>query len=177
MLNRSPLAVAAGALLAAGADEHDRRSQACWQAGYAPVVATIAGVQRRTYPATFALFAWLAFGWWAIMFGVILLVVHPKHGASEALITQVLIGATIFTGFLVFFFLMARCRVSATRSALIVVHPIRRYVFPWPQVADVVVGRGGALLVVVGDGRCWRCGSRLSLSVSGWLLAPHRVLV
>jgi Bacterial PH domain len=115
-------------------------------------VATVQHARARTYPATFAIFAALALAVFLIMFIVLLLVIRPKHGAPETLLDQVL-GAAGVAAFLTLFVQLARCRVSATSSALIVVHPIRRYVLPWSQIADVVVGRDGGLRIRLRDRR------------------------
>jgi hypothetical protein len=87
------------------------------------------------------------------MFAVIVLVVHQKNGAPDALLTNVLPGTVVVAGFLSFFLQLARSRVIAAQSALIVIHPVRRYVFPWGQVADVGVGRDGGLGVQLRDGQ------------------------
>jgi Bacterial PH domain len=115
-------------------------------------VTTVQHARTRTYPANFAMFAALALAAFLILFIVLLLVIHPKHGAPETLPDQVL-GATGIAAFLNLFVQLARCRVTATSSALIVVHPIRRYVFPWSQIADVVVRRDGGLRIQLRDRR------------------------
>ena len=115
-------------------------------------MATVQHARARTYLATFAIFAALALAVFLIMFIVLLLVIHPKHGAPETLVDQVL-GAAGIAALLTLFVQLARCRVSATSSALIVVHPIRRYVLPWSQIADVVVGRDGGLRIRLRDRR------------------------
>jgi Bacterial PH domain len=71
--------------------------------------------------------------------------------AADALLTDEIPGATVVTGFLIFFFQLERCRVIATATALIVVNPIRRYVFRWSQIADVAVGRDGGLRLMLCD--------------------------
>lgn len=108
-------------------------------------------IGKKTYPATFALFGWLALAGTAILSAVLLLAVHPKHSAPDALLTNEVPGAIVCTAFLSFFFQLARCRVIATSTALIVVNPIRRYMFPWGQVADVAVGRDGGLRLLLRD--------------------------
>jgi Bacterial PH domain len=120
--------------------------------GYRLDVTTAQQARARTYPATFAMFAALALAAFLIMFMVLLLVIHPKHGAPETLPDQVL-GAAGIAAFLSLFVQLAQCRVNATSSALIVVHPIRRYVLPWSQIADVVVGRDGGLRIQLRDRR------------------------
>jgi hypothetical protein len=214
----------------------DRAENAVWPAGMPATisgVATTADTQKRTYPATFAMVAWLAVAGFGVMFAVLLLAIHPINGASNALLTNELPGATVIAAILVPFLQLALCRVSAGQSALIVVHPVRRYVFPWHQVTDVVVDRGGGLQIVLRDGRKfavfgfggsvigmitggirarkardgikavmtaadgsessdnpvtsssgvqWKMmlviwAATISLSIGGWLLSPHRVLV
>lgn len=107
--------------------------------------------QRHTYPATFALFSWIALVVFSIIFGVLLITEHPKHGAPDPLLTNELVGAAVIAAFLSFFFQLAHCRVATSPFALIVVHPTRRYVFPWDQVADVEVGRDGGMRIVLRD--------------------------
>lgn len=114
---------------------------------------TVQHARARTYLATFAMFSALALAGFLILFIVLLFVIHPKHGAPEALLTDQVPGAAVITALLSLFLHLARCRVKATSSALIVVHPIRRYVFPWSRIADVVVGRGGGLRIRLRDRR------------------------
>lgn len=113
---------------------------------------TVQPVPTRTYRATFAMFAALGLAVFLIIFIVLLLVIHPKHGAPETLPDQV-VGAAGVAAFFSLFVQLAHCRVTATSSALIVVHPIRRYVFPWSQITDVVVGRDGGLRIGLSDRR------------------------
>lgn len=94
----------------------------------------------------------------AIAFAVLLLATHPQ-GSPESLAGQIF-GATLGTAFITFFLHLAHCRVTASADALVIVQPIRRYVLPWEQVADVVVGGGGGLLIVLAD--------RSSIPVAGF---------
>jgi Bacterial PH domain len=112
-------------------------------------VQTAQGAPKRTFTATFALFGWLAMAGFAIAFAVALPVAHPQ-GTPETLASQ-LTGATVGAAFVTFFLHLAHCRVTASASALTVVQPIRRYVFPWEQVADVVVGGNGGMRIVLTD--------------------------
>jgi hypothetical protein len=108
-------------------------------------------LQERTYPATFAKFAGLALGVFSIILGALLVMVHPKQGAPNALLTDQIPQAAVTAIMLSFFLQLARCRVTATTTALIVVHPLRRYVFPWSQVTDVMVGPDGGMRIVLRD--------------------------
>lgn len=107
---------------------------------------------QQTYRATFARFSWLSLTGMLIAFGILLVTVHPKHSAPESLLTTQLPWAAMTAVFLSFFVQLGHCRVIASPSALIVVHPIRRYVFPWGQVADVVVLRDGGMRIILRDG-------------------------
>lgn len=107
-------------------------------------------VLKRTYRATFGLFGGLAFVGGVIGFGVLLVVSHPKPGAPELLSDQ-MIGAAGLPILLMILFHLARCRVTTSASALTVVNPIWRYVCPWHQITDVVVGRAGGMQIVLRD--------------------------
>jgi hypothetical protein len=110
-------------------------------------VTTVQHAPARTYLATFAMLGALALAAFLITFIVLLFVIHPKHGAPESLLTDQVPGAAVIAALSSLFVQFACCRVTATSSALIVVHPIRRYVFPWSQIADIVVGRDGGLRI------------------------------
>lgn len=117
---------------------------------YHPDVQTVQSPAERTFRASFALFSWPALGCSVICFGLLLLLVHPHGGAPETLASQ-LGGATLLTAVLTFFVQLAQCRVTASASVLIVVQPLWRWVFPWEQVADIVVGGDGGMRVMLAD--------------------------
>jgi hypothetical protein len=121
-------------------------------------VQTAQAPQKRTFSATSALFGWLATAGIAIAFAAILPVAHPQ-AAPETLVSQ-LTGATVGAAFVTFFLHLAHCRVTVSASDLTVVQPIRRYVLPWEQVADVVVGGNGGMRIVLTD--------HSSIAVSGF---------
>ncbi len=121
--------------------------------GYSPNVQIAQRTPRRSYPATFTLFCWLALAGFSIAFVALLVTLRPKHGAPEALLTSQVPGAVVVTVGLMFFLQLAHCRVTASTSALVVVQPIRRYIFPWEQVADVVVRANGEMQIVLTDYR------------------------
>lgn len=111
---------------------------------------TVQSPAERTFRASFALFSWLALAGFVICFGLLLLLVHPHGGAPETLASQ-LGAATLVTAVLTLFAQLAQCRVTASASALIVVQPLRRWVFPWEQVADIVVGGDGGMRIMLPD--------------------------
>jgi len=113
-------------------------------------VQSVQSPAERTFRASFALFCWLALAGFVICFGLILLLVHPHGGAPETLASQ-LGAATLITAFLTLFLQLAQCRVTASASALIVVQPLRRWVFPWEQVADIVVGGDGGMRIMLAN--------------------------
>lgn len=106
---------------------------------------------QRTFISTVTVLGGLALTGFAIG-GAIMLSVSTPADADPDTLPNDLLGATIIAVFLAFFLHFAHCRVIASSTALTVVQPLRRYVLPWEQVADVVVARDGGMRVALADG-------------------------
>lgn len=106
---------------------------------------------RRTFISALTVLGWLALTGFTIV-AILALAVWAPAGADPDTLPNELFGATVCALFLAFFFHFAHCRVIASPAALTIVQPLRRYVLPWEQVADVVVTGGGGLRVALADG-------------------------
>lgn len=98
-----------------------------------------------------------AFGWFALLAGsasqltfMLLLILLPNPASTDGFgpaFANRLAGAAVGTLFVLFLCHLGRCRVTATRSGIVIQQPLMRYVLPWAQVETISVGPDGGLLV------------------------------
>ena len=107
---------------------------------------------KRTYLATYAPLAGVALAGTSVITAVTMVTAHEKNGAPDTLLMGQAPTALLFVLVLCCFVQLAHCRVRITSAALIIAHPVRRYVFPWEQVADVIVEEDGQMRTLLQGG-------------------------